>query len=43
MIREVHGASPAGKYTGTAGHGLINFGEDVIDHDRMTLVGRITR
>ena len=32
-----------GKYAGYRGHGLATFVEDAADHDRMTLIGRISR
>jgi hypothetical protein len=32
-----------GKYAGYRGSGLATFAEDTADHDRMTLVGRISR
>jgi hypothetical protein len=32
-----------GRYAGAAGSGLAGFAEDATDHDRMTLIGRITR
>ena len=32
-----------GKFAGYRGSGLATFAEDAADHDRMTLVGRITR
>jgi len=32
-----------GAYAGAAGRGLASFSEDAADHDRMTLIGRITR
>ena len=31
-----------GTYAGARGHGLATFSEDAADHDRMTLVGRIS-
>jgi hypothetical protein len=32
-----------GTYSGARGHGLASFVEDAADHDRMTLIGRISR
>ena len=32
-----------GTYAGTSGNGLASFLEDASDHDRMTLIGRISR
>jgi hypothetical protein len=32
-----------GEYAGTRGSGLATFLEGADDHDRMTLIGRITR
>jgi hypothetical protein len=32
-----------GAYAGARGHGLASFAEDAADHDRMTLIGRISR
>ena len=31
-----------GKYARTSGSGLASFAEDAADHDRMTLIGRIS-
>ena len=32
-----------GEFAGATGSGLASFSEDVEDHDRMTLIGHITR
>ena len=32
-----------GSYKGSTGSGLAVFSEDAADHDRMTLIGRISR
>ena len=33
----------AGKHAGATGHGVATFLEDAADHDRMTLIGRLSR